>query len=109
MPDHLHFLVEGLEPASDLVQFLKCFKIKTSRWFARAYGDELWQRGYYEHVLREEDVVELFAWYIWLNPVRKGLVARPEEYPFNGSFVGMKMPVAWARMDWRPPWKTGSG
>jgi hypothetical protein len=31
MPDHLHVLVEGLEPASDLLQFLKSFKIKTSR------------------------------------------------------------------------------
>jgi putative transposase len=99
MPDHLHVLIEGLEPGSDLLGFLKGFKIKSSRWFARKRGAELWQRGYYEHVLREGEAVEAVAWYIWLNPVRKGLAARPEEYPFSGSFSGMKMPVIWAKAD----------
>jgi REP element-mobilizing transposase RayT len=31
MPDHLHFLAEGLDPASDLLHLVKSFKIKTSR------------------------------------------------------------------------------
>lgn len=105
MPNHVHFLAEGLEPSSDLLRFLKSFKIKSSRWFMRERHGVLWQRGYYEHVLRETESVEQVALYIWLNPVRKGLAATPQEYVFGGSFVGMKMPAVWAGMDWRPAWR----
>ena len=75
MGDHLHFLAEGLQPASDLLVFLKSFKIKTSRWFAKRNNTILWQRGYYEHILRHRDQIEPVAWYIWLNQVRKGLTS----------------------------------
>src|SRR5258708_24002598 len=34
MPDHLHFLAKGLDPASDLLHLLKSFKIKSSREYA---------------------------------------------------------------------------
>jgi len=45
----------------------------------------LWQRSYFEHVLRrEEDVAGVVA-YILGNPVRAGLCASPEEYPLLGS------------------------
>jgi len=105
MPDHLHFLAEGVQPASDLLGFLKSFKIKSSRWFAPGNNGALWQRGYYEHVLRKAERSEQVAWYIWLNPVRKALVATPQEYAFSGSFAGLKMPSAWTKANWCPPWK----
>lgn len=69
MADHLHFLTKGLQPMSDLLAFVKSFKIKGV--FAQQTGRALWQRGYYEHVLRRGERAELVAWYIWLNPVRK--------------------------------------
>ena len=40
----------------------------------------LWQRESFDHILRrDEDLIEK-AEYIANNPVRAGLVARPEEY-----------------------------
>jgi putative transposase len=105
MPDHLHFLAEGTASVSDLRQFAKSFKIKTSRQHSRDAGERLWQREFYEHILRSADSVESIAWYIWMNPVRKGFVAIAQEYPFPGSFSGMKMPTTWTAPGWCPPWK----
>src|SRR6478736_5459757 len=42
MPDHLHFLCEGIEPSSDLLRLVMSFRIKSSRIFAKD-GGVLWQ------------------------------------------------------------------
>ena len=105
MPDHLHFLAEGLDPASDLLHLLKSFKIKSSRDYAAHEPRTLWQKGFYDHILRPDENAESVAWYIWLNPVRKRIVSRAQDYPFAGSFTGLKMPASWNAPNWRPPWK----
>jgi len=105
MPDHLHFLAKGLRGSSDFLHILKTFKLKSSRNYALLSGGALWQRGFFEHVLRPTEPVESFAWYIWLNPVRRGLVSSPEEYPYSGSFSGLHMPLGWTNRHWRPNWK----
>jgi len=105
MPDHLHFLARGLDTASDLLELLKSFKIKSSRKFARREGRVLWQKSFYEHILRPGESIEPVAWYIWMNPVRKRMVSRPADYTFSGSFAGMKMPMTWEAQNWQPPWK----
>ena len=107
MPDHLHFMAEGMDAKSNLLHFMKSFKIKTSREFAARESRSLWQRGYYEHILRSGESLESVAWYIWLNPVRKRLVSKPQEYAFAGSFTGLKMPASWDAQNWKPPWKKG--
>ncbi len=104
MPDHLHFLAEGMEPGSDLLLLMKSFKIKSSRRYLREAGRVLWQTRFYEHILREAASVEAVAWYIWLNPVRKGLVGKPQGYQFSGSYSGRVMPAVWNLPEWRPPW-----
>ncbi len=105
MPDHLHFLAEGTDAGSDLLHFMKSYKIKTTRAYVAQVARPLWQKGYYEHILRAGKALESVAWYIWLNPVRRGIVSRPQEYPFAGSFTGMAMPASWSRASWTPPWK----
>jgi hypothetical protein len=47
--------------------------------------NRLWQRYGYEHVLRNDEATMSVARYILENPVRAGLVARVEDYPFAGS------------------------
>ena len=43
--------------------------------------------SFYDHILRDKDAPADVAWYIWLNPVRAGLVKKAEEYPYSGPFV----------------------
>jgi putative transposase len=106
MSDHLHFLVQGVKPDSDLLRFVKVFKIRSSREFAARHGCELWQKKYYDHILRERESIESVAWYIWMNPVRARLVVRPQDYPFVGSLT-MKIPeVGISREIWMPPYRS---
>ena len=84
MPDHLHLLLGG-EDGSDLIRLIRQFKQLTGYRFKKETGKSLWQKSYYDHILRkEEDVVNVVK-YILGNPVRKGLVENADEYPFSGS------------------------
>ena len=101
MPDHVHLLMEALAVNSNLAPFVKALKQVTGFEFERRTGQRLWQRYYYDHVLRPKDDPDGVAWYIWLNPVRAGLVKKVEEYPYSGPFVrdwdvGQAPEKAWA-------------
>ena len=87
MPDHLHLLVEGLEESSDLPRFMKEVKGRSGLHARRLRGKRLWQDGYYEHVLRDDEATERVMCYVLENPVRAGLVAHIADYPFVGSGV----------------------
>jgi putative transposase len=107
MPDHVHVLACASSDRSDLRAFVEGYKQETGFAFARRTTRHLWQFKYYDHILRNADSPEAVAWYIWLNPVRKGLCKRPAEYPFLGSFteVGMRMLRGSMAAEWNPPWK----
>jgi putative transposase len=85
MPDHIHLLVEGISQESDFRWLLKSLKQSSGQTFAARARQQLWQEGYYDRVLREDDDVKAVARYIIENPVRAGLVRSPLEYPLVGS------------------------
>jgi putative transposase len=85
MPDHLHLLVEGTAPPSDLKRFTKLAKQRSGAVYKRRNAAPLWQEGYYDRVLRNDDDMNAIARYILENPVRAGLAASPGDYPFLGS------------------------
>lgn len=107
MPDHLHILVEGLNPLSDLLGFIADFKQRTTSQFHREFpGRSLWQKKFYDHILRPKDSADAVAAYIWMNPVRKGLCLQPEDYPHSGSFsLEWKKATRSSPSCWTPPWK----
>jgi len=86
MPDHLHLLVEGDEEG-DLAEFVRVFKQLTSYRFRREGRGALWQRSYYDRVLRADEDAGAVVRYILNNPVRRRLVDDARDYPFLGSFV----------------------
>lgn len=86
MPDHAHFLFEGKSADSDFKKFISMFKQKTAFWYSRNFGDKLWQINYYEHILRKEEDLSKTVFYIFMNPVREGLVNDHREFQFSGSF-----------------------
>lgn len=87
MPDHVHLLVEGLSPDSDLRRFAKDAKQYSGFEYKQKKAKALWQPSYYENVLREDDDAWSVARYIIENPLRARLVERVDEYPFLGSAV----------------------
>jgi putative transposase len=109
MPDHAHILVEGKTFASDLVKFVAQWKQNTGYTFRDELPRRFWQRRFYDHVLRRPEDSDVVAWYIWMNPVRKGIVAEASMYPFSGSFTVEWPKTAAAVGVWVPPWKTKEG
>jgi len=83
MPDHLHLLISGLDESSDLRGFIKNFKQKTGYAFKQNTGRKLWQRSFYDHILRGEEETYDISKYILENPVRKGIVEDYRDYPFS--------------------------
>ena len=83
MPDHVHFILfytAGTVKA-DLPQMIQWFKTQTTNAYIRGvrngwylpFDRHLWQRGYYEHVIRnEQDLADTRA-YIQNNPVQWAL------------------------------------
>jgi len=105
MPDHVHFLMEGKSSTSDIVKFVTQWKQSTGYQFRHELPRRFWQRRFYDHVLRRAEDCESVAWYVWMNPVRKGLAVDPRDYLFSGSLT-----VEWPRVRpvgtvWVPPWK----
>jgi putative transposase len=106
MPDHSHILAEGRASDANLVKFMAKWKQSTGYLLREESLTRLRQRRFYDHVLSKATYSESVAWYIWMNPVRKGMIARPEQYPFSGSFTVDWPSVPAPDATWRPPWKS---
>jgi REP element-mobilizing transposase RayT len=71
--------------SSNGVKFIARAKQLSGFHYKRAFGDPLWQRYGFEHVLRDDEDTRRVARYILENPIRGGLVERVQDYPFVGS------------------------
>jgi len=85
MPDHLHVLVEADSEQADFTMFVKRFKQTTGFVHRRETRQPLWQPGYHERVLRDDEATLTVVRYILENPIRAGLATDLGEYPFAGS------------------------
>ncbi len=79
----MHLLIEGVSRTADLKSTLKAARMR-STVAARPLltMPSLWQDGYWDRVLRRDQDVVAVSDYIVQNPVRAGLVQRPEDYPY---------------------------
>jgi putative transposase len=85
MPDHIHILLSPDKSGRTISNFVGAFKSRTTRiaWRKGVKG-KVWQARFYDHVLRRDEDLQQTAEYILNNPVRKGLVAHWNEYPYAG-------------------------
>ena len=86
MPNHVHVLVEML-PGYPLYQVVQAWKSVTARRANVLLGRKgtLWQRDYFDRYIRDERHMERAIVYIHGNPVKAGLVARAEDWPFGSA------------------------
>jgi putative transposase len=105
MPDHFHLVIEGARDESDLVHFAKTLKQLTAFRYKQETGQRLWQRRYYDHILRTNDSLDQVLWYVWLNPVRANLCTDAKSYPYSGSFTLDWNISRQTETNWVPPWK----
>ena len=87
MPNHLHLLVQGTTPRSDFRSLMRNLRKRTSVVYGDLTGKILWQDGYFERVLRNEEQTIAVINYLLANPVRAGLVEKAVDYPFGWSIA----------------------
>jgi putative transposase len=88
MPDHLHWLfaLTGTVSLSDLISSVKGY---SSRQIASFRGrnnapidphEPVWQRGFYDHAVRDEEDIRSAARYLVMNPIRAEIVSNIWDY-----------------------------
>lgn len=105
MPNHFHALLIGLNESADLLAAMRTFKgIAAAR--VRSVGiTRLWQKGFYDHIVRGEESLNRVSWYILMNPVRAGFVDKASRWPFSHcALPGWKKELA-PEDFYLPPWK----
>ena len=82
MPDHLHWLLslgDGMR-LSFVVGAVKRHSARRINEAGNLAGRRVWQRGFHDHALRNDESAQQAARYIVANPVRAGLVCRLGDY-----------------------------
>jgi len=87
MPDHLHLFVQ-LSRDEVLGEWVKALKAILVRASAGQTGR--WQKGFFDHLLRHSESYREKWEYVRMNPVRAGLVPRPEDWPYQGEYCPLR-------------------
>ncbi|MBE7540533.1 MAG: transposase [Opitutaceae bacterium] len=94
MPDHIHLFCQ---PHGDCVigtdkvrkpslsAWVKCVKARVSMRWPRPQEQPIWQRDFWDTEIRSERYYQSRWNYVRGNPVRKGLVQKPEDWPYVGA------------------------
>ena len=106
MPDHVHGIIclgdarAGLKPAPtdsddrprhglpEIVRGFKTFSSRRVNEARNARGTRLWQRNYYEHVIRNEAELDRTREYIVANPARSPEDEEPENFENLATNLG---------------------
>ncbi|SMF38696.1 REP-associated tyrosine transposase [Pseudogulbenkiania subflava] len=93
LPDHLHCMITLPPGDDDFANRIKAIKIRFVRALpaterrntARVRKGErgVWQRRFWEHVIRSEADYAAHLDYIHINPFKHGLVMRVADWPFS--------------------------
>ena len=83
MPDHFHGLIGPGESGRTIGGLCGAFKSLSTREYWNWYDGKLWQRQFFDHITRNQQDFEETLEYIRMNPVRRGLVGNPEDWPYT--------------------------
>jgi putative transposase len=86
MRNHVHLILTPapLVSLEKAMQFIKGgFSYRARR--EMIFNGEIWQKGYNEHRIRDADEYAKHVEYLWMNPVKAGLVEHPEDYPYSSA------------------------
>jgi REP element-mobilizing transposase RayT len=87
MPEHVHLFVRG-GPEFRLGRWVGLLKQALTK-AAKFSGakKQVWQPGFFDHLLRNDESYAQKWEYVCENPVRAGLVKFAEDWPYQGEIV----------------------
>jgi putative transposase len=101
MPDHVHFFCSFFDQSSEsrqgnLSKFIQQWKQWTSKRILRdtwigslQKTSHIWQREFFDHLLRSKENYNLNWEYVRENPVRKNLVDKSEDWSWQGEIFDL--------------------
>jgi putative transposase len=97
MPNHVHLLVKPSEQEA-LSKMMQGITLCYSKYFNGENGrtGRLWECRYHSTVIDGDSYLWTVSKYIENNPVRAGMVKRPEDYPYSSAkthILGSKDPL----------------
>ena len=85
MANHVHLLITPHVEVSRLMHSLKRFTAREGNRMLGHTGQPFWQDESYDRLVRDETEFQRIARYIEMNPVKAGLAAAPEAFPWSGA------------------------
>ena len=91
MPDHVHLFVALDDVKISLSEWTKAVKGALSEALRTdGHSSPYWQKGFFDHVLRSGESYSAKWEYVRDNPVRAGLVASADNWPYLGEVFDLE-------------------
>jgi REP element-mobilizing transposase RayT len=92
MPDHIHFFcgpgsVDPIRLGTWMTYWKQCF----TKSGVLAENRPIWQSGHWDRQVRGLENYSAKWQYVQENPVRHGLVAKAEDWPYQGEIESLEM------------------
>jgi putative transposase len=93
LPDHFHCVIELPEGDADFATRLRLIKVGFSKALPKtefrsdvrnARGERgIWQRRFWEHLIKSDKDYQAHVDYVHINPVKHGLVNQVKDWPYS--------------------------
>jgi len=84
LPDHFHWLMKVNKPTGNFSKVMHSVKRNFTHNYKQVHNIQrtinIWQRGFWDHVIRDERDLELHFDCIHWNPIKHGYVTQPEDW-----------------------------
>src|SRR5215208_6497345 len=91
MPDHLHLFVATNDEQIAISAWMKSLKNSISKTLSQnGVAAPHWQKTFFDHLLRSREPYSKKWNYVRENPVRAGLVANAEDWPYGGEIFALE-------------------
>lgn len=86
MPDHVHlFCAPVAVPITPLKNWVQFWRAEATRRWPHPHEKPIWQKDFFDRQLRTGESYHEKWLYVWENPIKGGLVRRPEDWPYQGE------------------------
>ena len=102
MPDHIHYFAVATDPTIEYENWVKYWKSQVTKSIRQSVKekkmarllpslpDHLWQTDHWDTRVRSEEMYDEKWLYVLDNPQRNGLVAKSEDWPFQGEIFELR-------------------
>jgi putative transposase len=86
MPDHIHLFCTPVKfPMTPLKRWMEFWQAEATRGWPQPVEKPIWQKDFFDRQIRSGESYHQKWLYLWENPIKEGLVKRPEDWPYQGE------------------------